>query len=839
MLRRIGGKCRSTVPTEDKRRHAGRDCYMEKNEKNNIPLYLFGAFCFYSLYVIGIILYLDMDKRWLMIPFATLIISVLVSKICSDNIEIQAYTMTVLTFINISAYSVIFHEFTEVFTVFCAAFCLISFYHVLKANYLMLVFVTIFMVYHLIFQNEWRTFGVRDSSIAISIRIFSVYLVQFLLIMLIKRQEKTQAMVEQKAREAEAAAQAKEDFLANMSHEIRTPMNAITGMVELALRNDDLPDQEKEYLHNIRIAGEELVSIIDDILDVTKIRSGALDITEEDYQITSLVHDAVSTIQVLLGEKQVMLQVDVNPNIPSRLRGDDIRIKQVMMNLLSNAAKYTEKGTIQLAVDFTPVGDQNKEIELKVTVTDTGIGIAQDQLKDLFTKFKQADSSRNRAKGGSGLGLVLSKRLVDMMRGSIFAKSVLGKGSEFSFTVIQGVVDARPCIETDPQAVLQTSFKQDNRTAGRTNQRNKENRYTTFTAPDAQILLVDDNKVNLKVAEGLLRPYRMHIDMADSGRLAIEMIQNREYDLVFMDHMMPQMDGVETTTIIRSMADKRFRTMPIIALSANAVRGARELFLEAGMNDFVPKPIEMRVMDRALRKWLPDDKILSNRNAEDETYKEETVSDSAVGSPAWKMEGIDVAVGMKYSGDDENLYREVLSDYMDTIEEKADIIEKAVEEGDLETYTIEVHSLKSISKSIGALELSELAKDLEANGKNNEWGPIIARTPVLISMYRNLYDVILPYHTKVDQEEQSKEPVDDVKLMELLEQLLESVNTYDSIQGEEIIEELSKYDLADSWEHYMTEVSDAMNHFDYDGCGEKVSEWRSELETKMQEAADK
>ena len=810
---------------------------MEKIEKNNIPLYLFGAFCFYSLYVIFIILYLDLDKGWLIIPSADLIISVLVSKIYNNNIEIQAYTMTVLTFINIFMYSVMLHEFTEVFTVFCAAFCLISFYHVLKANYLMLVFVTVFMVYQLIFQDKWRVFVMRDSSIAVTIRIFSVYLVQFLLIMLIKRQDKTQAMVEQKAREAEAAAQAKEDFLANMSHEIRTPMNAITGMVELALRNDNLPDQEKEYLHNIRKAGEELVSIIDNILDVTKMRSGTLDITEDEYQITSLVHDVVNTIQVLLGEKQVMLLVDVNPDIPSRLRGDDVRIKQVMLNLLGNAAKYTEKGTIHLEVDFTPVGDQNREIELKVRVTDTGIGIAQEQLKDLFTKFKQADSSRNRAKGGSGLGLVISKRLIDMMRGSIFAKSVLGKGSEFSFTVIQGVVDARPCIETDSQAVLQTSLKQDNRAAARTNQHNKESRYTTFTAPDAQILLVDDNKVNLKVAEGLLRPYRMHIDMADSGRLAVEMIRDREYDLVFMDHMMPQMDGVETTIVIRNFDDERFRTMPIIALSANAVRGARELFLEAGMNDFVPKPIEMRVMDRALRKWLPAEKIISNRNVEEDTYKEEIVSVSAESSLSWKMEGIDVAVGMKYSGDDENLYREVLSDYMDTIEEKADIIEKAVEEGDLETYTIEVHSLKSISKSIGALELSELAKDLEANGKNSEWGPIIARTPVLINMYRNLYQVILPYHTKAGQEEQTKEPVNEKELAELLGQFLESIDTYDSIRGEEILAELSKYEFEDGWNDYMSEVSDAMNHFDYDACKEKASRWYDELAQKMQETA--
>ena len=809
---------------------------MGEIEKNNIPRYLFGAFCFYSLYVISIIFYLNLDRRWLIIPSVCFVVSLIVQKIHSDRVDIQAYTITVLTFINISAYSIMLHEFTEVFTVFCAAVCLISFYHFLKANYLMVGLFTLFIVYQLIIQGEWQSSFVRDSSIATTIRIFSVYLVQFLLIMLIKRQQKIRMMVEQKAQEAEAAAQAKEDFLANMSHEIRTPMNAIAGMVELALSNESLPEQEKEYLYNIRSAGDELMSIIENILDVTKIRSEMLEIAEEEYEITSLVHDVVNTIQVMLGEKQVVLLVDMNPGIPSRLRGDDVRIKQVMMNLLSNAAKYTEKGTIHLEVDFMPVNGKNKEIELKVSVTDTGIGIAQEQLKELFTKFKQADSSRNRANGGSGLGLVISKKLIDLMRGTILAKSVLGKGSEFSFTVIQEVIDARPCIETDPQMVLQQSVKQEERGATRVHSRKKEERHTTFTAPDAKVLLVDDNKVNLKVAEGLLRPYMMHIEMADSGKMAIDMVRNCEYDLIFMDHMMPEMDGVETTKIIRGLEDERFRTMPIVALSANAVRGARELFLEAGMNDFVPKPIEMRVMDRALRKWLPDKKIISNKGVIGEVYTEENYSDRS-GSLSWKMAGIDVSVGMHYSGDDENLYREVLSDYMDTIEEKANTIEKAVETGDLETYTIEVHALKSSSKSIGAMELSELAKELELNGKSSEWGPIIARTPTLINMYRNLYDVILPYHTKTGQESEEKGSIDDEALKGLLEQLLESVIIYDSIRGEEIIEELSKYDLSQEWIGYMKEVSEAMNRFDYDVCNEAVSRWRDELTKKMQEAA--
>lgn len=811
------------------------------NEKDKAPKYLFGAFCFYLFYFISIVIYLNTDKRWLIVPLVSFGLSLFVLKVCGSRIEIQAYTVTILTYINIFAYGVMLGEFTEVFTVFCAAVCLISFYHILQVNYLMLGLGTFFILYKLIFQGEWQNFTSHDSSIAVTIRIFSVYLVQFLMIMLIKRQQRTQRLIEQKAGEAKAAAQAKEDFLANMSHEIRTPMNAITGMVELALRNDALQDQEKEYLYNIRAAGEDLVSIIDDILDITKIDSGNLEISEDEYEITSLIHDAVNVIQVMLGEKPVVLLVNVSPDIPIRLRGDGVRIKQIIINLLSNAAKYTDKGTIRMDVESVPVDGESGKIDLKVRVADTGIGMSEKQLEDLFTKFKQADGNSSRARGGSGLGLAISKRLVELMQGTLRAKSELGKGSEFIITVRQEVIDARPCIEADPQIVQAPAFQKEERAVHREN-RKKKSRQTTFTAPTARVLLVDDNKVNLKVAEGLLRPYKICIETADSGRQAIEMVQNRVYDLIFMDHMMPQMDGVEATKIIRSLDGERFREVPVIALSANAVRGAKEMFLEAGMNDFVAKPIEMRVMDRTLRKWLPEDKIISNKNAEEAAFKEELASDMKtnpkVNPLLWQMEGIDVVVGMKYSDGDADLYRDILSDYMDTIEEKADIIERSVDEGDLETYTIEVHSLKSTSKSIGALELSELAKDLEANGKNKEWGPIIARTPALLSMYRGLYHIIMPYRTVKEEEAGEKKPVNDEELNQLLEQLLDSVSMYDSISAEEIISQLTGYDFSDSWEGHMQIVSESMGRFDYDGCKNEVMLWRRELKEKMWEKAD-
>lgn len=804
---------------------------MSGSEKDKAPKYLFGAFCFYLLYFACVIIYLAVDMGWIFVPGASFLAGLFILKRYGGRIEVQAYTVSVLTYINIVAYSVIFAEFTEVFTVFCSAVCLISFYHVLKVNYLMFGLSTVYIVYELVWREAWHSIVSRDASVAVAIRIVSFYLVQILLILLIKRQQELQRLAERRVQAAEDGLQAREDFLANMSHEIRTPMNAITGMVELVLRSEAVPPQEKEYLYNIRTAGEELVSIIDDVLDITKMDSGSLEIVAEEYEITAIVHDVVNITQMMLGDKQVVLLVEVSPDIPMKLWGDGARVKQIIRNLLDNAAKYTKKGTIRLQVEVLPVDGGNSQVDLKVTVTDTGIGMSRMQLNDLFGKFKQGEGSGSRTQGGSGLGLAVSGRLAELMQGSLVARSEPGRGSEFVLTVRQDVIDAAPYSTVEPQPEEQSPLQMKENTKQQ-EKRGKEGRQTTFTAPGVRILLVDDNKVNLKVAEGLLRPYKMCIETACSGMQAVEMAQNRIYDLIFMDHMMPQMDGVEAMKIIRGLEGEHHRLMPIIALSANAVRGAREMFLEAGMSDFVAKPIEMRIMDETLRRWLPEDKILLNKDVS-AAYPEEDESgedaDRKTNPLRWQMEGIDVVVGMKYAGEDVDLYRDVLTDYMDTIEEKAEIIESAVAAGDIETYTIEVHSLKSTSKSIGATSLSEFAKDLEMNGKNEEWGPIIARTPALLSMYRGLYHSIMPYRAVREEEAQDREPIDDGKLNELLGQLLNSIEMYDSIQAEEIIEELTGYAIDDKWSGYMQDVNDAMGHFDYDACKEKVVLWRGSL----------
>ena len=785
---------------------------MSGSENNKVPKYLFGAFCFYLLYFASIIFYLGMDIRWFCVPLISFAASLLILRLHGSKIEIQAYTVSVLTFINIFSYGVMLREFTEVFTVFCAAVCLISFYHILKANYLMLGLCTFFIIYELVWQGEWQNFMSHDSSIAVTIRIFSVYLVQLLMIMLIKRQQNIQRLAEQKASEAEAAAHAKEDFLANMSHEIRTPMNAITGMVELALRNDMLQDQEKEYLYNIRAAGEDLVSIIDDILDITKIDSGNLEITEEEYEITSLIHDAVNVIQVMLGDKQVVLMVNVSPDIPARLRGDGVRIKQIILNLLSNAAKYTEKGTIRMEVESIPVDGEEGRIDLKVCVTDTGIGMSEKQLEDLFTKFQQADGNSNRAKGGSGLGLAISKRLIELMQGSLHAKSEIGKGSEFVFTVRQRVIDARPCIETDPQIVQQPVLRKEENAVHRENRKQK-GRQTTFTAPNTRILLVDDNKVNLRVAEGLLRPYKMCIEMAESGQQAIEMVQNRIYDLIFMDHMMPEMDGVEATKIIREQCGENGKKPVIIALTANVMDKDKEMFLENGFQDFLPKPVDRGPMHNMLTKWIPDSyKKEKGQTAQEEVSKED-ISDLIA-------EGIDIEKVLEYHTGTPEDYLELLNlFYIDGLK-KTSYLETLAHAEKLTEYRIEVHGLKSAAANLGAMELSAKAKAHEQAAIDGDVEYIRNHYQDLLENYRRqlseIYRILVKNGKQKKEDKGAKQPITVNELYDAVKEALKLVENFKSKQCAAKVEWLLEHEMDQALRSILEDVQIKLKMYDDD-----------------------
>ncbi|MBD5489113.1 MAG: response regulator [Lachnospiraceae bacterium] len=390
--------------------------------------------------------------------------------------------------------------------------------------------------------------------------------------------------------QAEASNEAKSVFLANMSHEIRTPMNAICGMADLLL-DEKLSEQGREYAGTIKTSGEGLLSIINDILDFSKIESGKMPIIPEEYYFSSMIHDVMSMMEVRLKGRPVELIAKVSDSVPRKLYGDIGRVKQIIINIMGNATKFTYEGSITLTVSWQQ--EEENVGRLLFSVADTGIGIRQEDMDKLFRSFEQVDMKKNRGMEGTGLGLSISKLLVENMGGSIKVESEYGKGSTFIFDIRQKVIDAAPCeYSKNKNAVELKQFVID------------------FTAPEAKVLVVDDNKVNLRVATGLLKKFGIVPDLVDNGQDSVDMIRRQmQYDLVFMDHMMPEMDGIEAVKLIRATGTPYTDSLPIVALSANAVKGMENEFLVGGMNDFLPKPIDMEMLGKILKKWLPPELI--------------------------------------------------------------------------------------------------------------------------------------------------------------------------------------------------------------------------------------
>lgn len=397
--------------------------------------------------------------------------------------------------------------------------------------------------------------------------------------------------MEQLMHEAEASNEAKSTFLANMSHEIRTPMNAICGMTDMLL-DEDLSNQGKEYAATIKSSSEGLLSIINDILDFSKIESGKMTIIPEEYYFSSMIHDVMSMMEVRVKEKPVKLLADIQDNVPRKLYGDIGRVKQIIINIMGNATKFTHEGTITLKASWQPETEDMGR--LVFSISDTGIGIKPENLSKLFDAFEQVDMKKNRGIEGTGLGLSISKLLVERMGGRIRVESEYGKGSVFTFDICQKVIDAAPCeySKSKPKTEIRQFA-------------------VTFTAPQAKVLVVDDNKVNLRVASGLLKKFGIVPDLVDNGGDCVEMIRRQvQYDLIFMDHMMPEMDGIEAAGLIRAIGTEYAAKLPIVALSANAVQGMEDEFLMGGMNDFLPKPIDLEKLADILQNWLPEERII-------------------------------------------------------------------------------------------------------------------------------------------------------------------------------------------------------------------------------------
>lgn len=588
--------------------------------------------------------------------------------------------------------------------------------------------------------------------------------------------------IEKEKRKADEANMAKSSFLSHMSHEIRTPMNAIVGMTEILLRTD-MTQEQKEYLMNIKSSGTALVSIINDILDISKIEVGKMELTEDVYEFPTLLSDIRMIIQNRIGEKNIELVFEVDKNLPQHLYGDDVRIRQIIINLLNNAVKFTEKGCITLKIEVK--SQVNDEICLKVSVADTGQGIKKEDIQRLFNAFEQVDKKANKGKEGTGLGLAISSELIRMMGGKLEVKSEYGKGSEFFFTIYQ-------------KLVLEEVKKQ----------KENETESMNFTAPEASVLIVDDNDMNLKVAVGLLAPLQMKIEVAESGQRALEMIQQKKYHMVFMDHMMPGMDGVETTALLRKIEGCSYEELPVIALSANAMKEAEKLFQESGMNGFVAKPIDMRKICAVIRKWLPEELLKYQEVSEYENNQSvnkhnrieinKTKSDMEIPN----LEGIDKEEGIKNVGS-VALFVNLLGDYYRLIDVKAAKIEQCVEEKQIRDYTIEVHALKSVSRMIGAMELGEQFYRLEQLGNALDIEAIREETPDVLENYRKYKEILAAYGT-VEESEKTQVSKEEVK--ECLYRMQKALEEMDIDGADEAMERLEGYSLPEGCQSFVEKL---------------------------------
>lgn len=599
--------------------------------------------------------------------------------------------------------------------------------------------------------------------------------------------------------EALAANEAKGKFLAHMSHEIRTPINAVLGMDEMILR-ESKEQTIKEYAMDIYTAGQTLLSLINDILDFSKIESGKMEIVPVEYDISSMIHDLANMASQRAEGKNIKLEVEVSCEIPSRLYGDDVRIRQILTNILTNAVKYTHKGNVWLRVQGSK---KDGTALLKFEIEDTGIGIRKEDLPRLSAEFERIEEDKNRNIEGTGLGMSITNQLLALLGSRLYVESEYGKGSIFRFELEQKIVDDTPVGDFE----------------SRVQQIAEKYQYSSkFCAPDAKILVVDDNAVNRRVLRNLLKETQIQVTDADGGAQCLSLVQEQHFDLIFLDHMMPDMDGVETLHHIKELSDFPCQDTPIVVLTANAVSGAKEKYLSEGFDDFLSKPIVPDKLENMIQKMLPENLLKGAAGGEQTEMSQQTVEQAEEFLEEMpQVDGLDWELAWRHLPDRELLEYTVKEFYIQ-IESAADRLERAFEQADelgqLEQYRIQVHAMKSLAATIGIMPLSGIAKILEYAARDGRVDIVMSVTPVFLEEWRSY---IQKLRGVFGIEAEAKKEMTDVSVIQALVEMVRlSMQEMDIDRADQLVGELRAYEYEEELGRNIQRLAEAVTNLDAD-----------------------
>lgn len=605
--------------------------------------------------------------------------------------------------------------------------------------------------------------------------------------------------------EAERANEAKSAFLANMSHEIRTPMNSIIGMSEILLR-DKLNYEISSKIRLIYDAGKGLLGIINDILDLSKIEAGKYELINNEYDLGKVIEDVVSMLNIKLEGSNVRLETETNGNVPGILFGDAIRVKQILINIIGNAVKFTKEGYIRLSVSSECLDEESEKIIFKVK--DTGIGIKQEDIARLFEAFSQIDIKKNRSVQGTGLGLTITKSLCELMNGSVGVESVYGEGTTFTVVIVQKVIDNIPLNISNKKQIRDVELEKIYRPTVMKNVIGKK------------ILVVDDNATNLLITKGLLEPYKLQVDLASGGKEALTMVKDNQYDLIFMDHMMPDMDGVETTEAIRGMDVPYCKEVPVVALTANAVYGARKELLESGFCDYIAKPIEVKQLEEVLHKYLS---TIPNENTEKMNNPQEELSNQII-----EIEGIDAEYVIEKLRLNRNVYINILKTYFVDLQVILQKLKDAKATGDRKALVLNAHSIKSTSASIGAMELSEFAKQLEQAGKEEDFEFIENHIMQFIDYCGQMIKKLDMFFSTDEKE------TEDMEICVLDRQwmcdICRACEDMDSLKALELLKKVEGKRFLDEEAGIISKIEKYVNQYDYDEVVLLLQQWMADKE---------